>query len=235
MKKILISIAVLFCLASVSSLAALSYDNNEFQQKSRAYTELAAKAYDDGNYEVATDYANKAEENAALSVAFIQKMIARADSQDLLYKAHTRLTWATEKKAAKFFPGAFENATNLVATGDGQFASEDYASAGDSAQKALDALSVVSEVTPLPAFYKVKEWLTNKDCLWNIAANPAVYGNPLLWDKLYEANKSNLKQPKNPDLLMPDAILVIPSIKGEFREGTYDPSIKYDSFKSQVK
>ena len=235
MKKILISIAVLFCLASVSSLAALSYDNNEFQQKSRAYTELAAKAYDNGNYEAATDYARKAEDNAALSVEFIQKMIARADSQDLLYKAHTRLTWATEKKAEKFFPGPFVDATALVATGDELFASEDYASAGESAQKALDALAVVSEVTPLPAFYKVQEWLTNKDCLWNIAANPAVYGNPLLWDKLYEANKVNLKQPKNPNLLMPDAIIAIPSIKGEFREGTYDPSIKYDSFKSQTK
>ena len=235
MKKLLISIAVLFCLASVSSLAALSYDNNEFQQKSRAYTELAAKAYDDGDYEVATDYARKAEENAALSVAFIQKMIARADSQDLLYKAHTRLTWATEKKAAKFFPGPFADATALVASGDELFASEDYASAGDSAQKALDALSVITEVTPLPAFYKVQKWVSNKDCLWNIAANPAIYGNPFLWEELYKANKANLKQPKNPDLLMPDAILVIPSIKGEFREGTYDPSIKYDSFKSQVK
>jgi len=223
MKKIVVCIAVLFCLASVSSLAALSYDNNEFQQKSRAYTELAAKAYDEGNYEVATDYAQKAEENASLSVAFIQKMIARADSQNLLYKAHTRLSWATEKKAAKFFPEAFANATTLVATGDDLFASEDYASAGESAQKALDELAVVSEVTPLPAFYKVQDWVPNKDCLWNIAANPAVYGNPLLWDKLYEANKKNLKQPKNPDLLMPDAIIIIPSIKGEFREGTYDP------------
>ena len=235
MKKILICIAVLFCLVSVSSLAALSYDNNEFQQKSRAYTELAAKAYDEGNYDAATDYARKAEENAALSVAFIQKMIARADSQDLLYKAHTRLTWATEKKAAKFFPGPFETATALVATGDEFFASEDYASAGDSAQKALDALSAVTDVTPLPAYYKVQKWLTTKDCLWNIAANPAIYGNPFLWEKLYNANKANLTQPKNPDLLMPGDIITIPSIKGEYREGTYDPSIKYDSFKSQVK
>jgi nucleoid-associated protein YgaU len=235
MKKIVVCVAVLFCLASVSSLSALSYDNNEFQQKSRAYTELATKAFDDGNYEAATDYAREAEENAALSVAFIQKMIARADSQNLLYKAHTRLTWAREKKAAKFFPGPFANATTLVATGDELFVSEDYSSAGESAQKALDELSIVSDVTPLPAFYKVQEWLINRDCLWNIAANPAVYGNPLLWDKLYEANKASLKQPKNPNLLMPDFIIVIPSIKGEFREGTYDPSIKYDSFKSQVK
>ena len=30
-------------------------------------------------------------------------------------------------------------------------------------------------------------------------------------------------------------IVKIPSIKGEYREGTYDPSVKYESFKSQVK
>jgi len=234
MRKSILCIAVLFCLASISSLAAISYDNNEFQQKSRAYTELAAKAYDNGNYEAATEYARKAEENAALSVAFIQKMIARADCQTLVYKAHTRLTWAKELKAEKYFPVPFGNAKTLVASADEFFAAEDYPSASDSALKALDELSVVKEVTPLPASYLVQHWVDTKDCLWNIAANPAVYGNPLLWEKLYAANKEILKQPNNPNLIMPKTLITIPSLKGEYREGTYDPAIQYDTFENQV-
>ena len=232
-RSILILAACVFC-ASLPLFAA-TYDNNEYQRKSRAYSELATKAYDDGDYDAAVEYAKQSEENASLSAAFIEKMMARADSQTLLYTAHTRLTWAKEKKADKFFPAAFESATASVASGDELFAAENYADAKARAQAALDQLAVVREIVPLPEFYAVTQWHSSKDCLWNIAKNPAVYGDPLLWDELYKANKKDLKRPADPNLLAPGMIVKIPSIKGEYREGTYDPSVKYESFKSQVK
>jgi nucleoid-associated protein YgaU len=235
MKKARLFIIAVFGLSLVLPLAALSYDNNEFQQKSRAYSELAAKAYDDGQYEAAVEYARKAEESAALSAAFIEKMIARADAQDLLAKAHTRLTWAKEKRAEKFFPEPFRNATAAVAAADDAFTAEDYPTTGASAQKALDELSVVRETLPLPSLWKVRPWQSSRDCFWNIAKNSAVYGDPLLWKELYKANKKSLKQPSNPNLLMPGMMITIPSLKGEYREGLFDPAIKYDSFKSQTK
>lgn len=235
MKKARLFITAAIGLSLALPLAALSYDNNEFQQKSRAYSELAAKAYDDGQYEAAVDYARKAEENAALSAAFIEKMIARADAQDLLFKAHTRLTWAKENHAEKFFPMPFQNATVAVASADDSFAAEDYPSTGLSSQKALDELSVVREIVPLPSLWKIRPWQSSRDCFWNIAKNSAVYGDPLLWKELYKANKKSLKRPSNPDLLTPGMTITIPSLKGEYREGAYDPSIKYESFKSQVK
>lgn len=234
MRKYPVFIAALVCLSLTVPLSALSYDNNEYQQKSRAYSQLAAKAYDEGQYEAAVEYSKKAEENAELSTAFIEKMIARADSQNLLFKAHTRLTWATEKHAAKFFPEPFQSATASVASADDLFAAEKYADANGASQSALDALSVVREITPLPATWNVEKWHLSKDCFWNIAANPAVYGTPLLWKELYKANKKSLKRPSDPDLLMPNSVIVIPSIRGEYREGEYDPSIKYESFKSQT-
>lgn len=234
MKKLLAFMAVIFSLSLTAPLFALSYDNNEYQRKSRAYSELAAKAYDEGEYEAAVDYAKKAEENAALSVAFIEKMIARSDSQKLLFEAHTRLTWATELKADKYFPEPYISAGDAVAAADELFAREDYADANVESQKALDALSVVRKIIPLPATWRVKKWNGAKDCFWNIAKDPAIYGDPLLWKELYKANKPDLKQPSNPDLIMPDMIMVIPSLKGEYREGEYDPSITYESFKSQI-
>ncbi len=234
MKKILCFFALTLCVASFLPIAAASYDNNEYQRKSRAYTELAAKAYDDGDYAGAVEYANLAEENARLSAAFIQGMIARSDAEKTLYAARTRLAWAKGIKADVYFPGAVKSASDSIDVSAAAFASESWPQSKAAAQAALDALSVVKEIIPLPANWHVEPWDPSKDCLWNIAANPAVYGNPLLWEKLYEANKKSMKQPSNPNLLMPGQNIVIPSIKGEYREGTYDPERTYEPFKNQV-
>ena len=53
MKKI---ITILIFLLVLIPLFAVSYDDNEYQRKSRAYTELAAKAYDEGDYEASIEY-----------------------------------------------------------------------------------------------------------------------------------------------------------------------------------
>jgi len=235
MKKTTPVLALVLILSAVVPASALSYDNNEFQRKSRAYTELAAKAYDEGDYDAAVEYARQAEDNASLSSAFIEKMLVRADTQTVLFRAHTRLTWAREKKAEKYFPDVFDSASRSIAAGDDYFTAENFAEAKKAAESALDSLSVVREIIPLPATWKVKLWLSTRDCLWNIAANPAVYGNPLLWEELYKANREALKQPANPNLVMPGMEVVIPSLFGEYREGAYDPKIKYEPLSSQIR
>ncbi len=235
MKKYILATVIVFCLVGLLPLAAASYDNNEFQRKSRAYSEMAVTAYDEGDYDGAVEYAKQAESNALLSAAFIEKAIARADTETVLFKAHTRLTWAKDKKAEKYFPSEFETATVSVASADGLFAQEEYSGAKQYAELALESLSVIREIIPLPATYRVELWTKTRDCLWNIAKNPAVYGNPLAWEKLYEANKKYLKQPANPNLLKPGMIVKIPSIQGEYREGAYNPSIKYEPFKAAKK
>lgn len=235
MKKNIVSILVFFCLAGIIPLVAASYDNNEFQRKSRSFTELATTSFDEGDYDAALVYAKEAEKYANLSAELIEKAITRAETQDLLYKAHTRLTWAKGLKAEIFFPSAFESASLAIASGDSSFASEDFPSARAFAEKAIESLVSVREITPLPAFYRIDKWASAKDCFWNIASNPAIYGNPFMWDKLYKANKGKLKRPSNPNLLLPGMLIAIPSIQGEYREGTYDPSIKYESLKSQKK
>lgn len=234
MKKILSTLLAALCIASFLPLAAATYDNNEYQRKSRAYSDMAARAYDDGDYTAAVEYAKIAEENARLSAAFIQGMIARSDAEKTLYAARTRLAWAKGIKAEVYFPAAVKSAADSIDVSAAAFASESWPQSKAAAQAALDSLSVVKEIIPLPASWTVELWNPSKDCLWNIAANPAVYGDPLLWEKLYDANKKALKQPSNPNLLMPGQTIVIPSIKGEFREGPYDKDRKYEPFKNQV-
>ncbi len=234
MKKRYFIAACLVCAASILPLSAATWDNNEFQRKSRAYSDLAAKAFDEGDYDASVSYAAEAEKNAVLSRAFIEKAIVRSDAETALLKARTRLAWATGKKAERFYPDAFKTATDAIESGDGLFAAEDYAGAKAQAEIALAALADVREVFPLPARYRVGIWRSTRDCLWNIAKNPAIDGDPLMWKKLYDANRKALKRPDDPDLLEPGMILSVPSLSGELREGEYDPAIKYEPY-SKVK
>lgn len=235
MKKSVLIIAALLIAASVLPLSALTYENNEFQRRSKAYSELAVKAFDDGDYDASAAYAEQAERFAEESAAFIERMIARSEAEAEMNRARTRLAWAKEAKAERNFPAAYSRASEEVDAGGKAFDGEDYPAAKGHATRALEALASVRDVVPLPAYYKVGRWVTSRDCLWNIAANPAVYGNPFLWVELYKANKRSLKRPSDPNLLMPGMVVEIPSLKGEYREGTYDPSVKYESFKSQTK
>lgn len=45
------------------------------------------------------------------------------------------------------------------------------------------------------------------DCLWKIAAQPEIYGDPLKWPLIFNANKDIIK---DPDLIYPDQQLIIP-------------------------
>ena len=310
MKKI---IAFLLLTAFLLPVFSVSYDDNEFQRKSRAYTALANKSFDEGDYEAAIEYAKLAESYAQKSADFIQKMLAKTEAEQEMNKARTRLTWAKKNKVPDNYPEAYAAAEDAVKSGDTAFKNGSYDVAVVFAKKALKALSGVkaqankpeqpktvaqkpktqekpktepkktapaakktepavkkptepaekkpaaqeesaetkeSEPAPvpppepdattepadeevtmpdLPAEYRVRTWRGEKDCFWNIAANDAVYGDPFMWRKLYEANKNKLPDPKNPDWVEPDTILVIPSIRGEKRSGLYDPSVLYKS------
>ena len=80
---------------------------------------------------------------------------------------------------------------------------------------------------PLPSQYTVRPWATTRDCLWNIAGYPWVYGDPRRWPELYEANKTRMPQPNNPDLIHPGFVINIPSSTGEIRQGMWDPNTNY--------
>ena len=244
MKGKLCFIQAVFFLAATGSLFAASYDDNSFQQKSRELSAMAERAYAEGDYDKAIEYAREAEENARLSEEYIRRMLARAEAETEMNRARTRMTWARGIKADVNFPDEYNAASDYVDMGANSFDEEDYEGAKRYAQLALEALSGVEEVAieeavaeevaveevkaPIfPARYRVEKWTAAHDCFWTIAANKAVYGNPFLWPKLYEANKNRLPRRNNPNLISPGTIIEIPSLWGERREGLYNPSADY--------
>ena len=238
MKKAAILCTVFFVLGAVL-LFAVSYDNNEYQRKSRAYSELARRAYSEGDYDASIEYSRLAEENAQKSADYIQYMLARVEAEQAMNRARTRYTWAKNNKAEEKYPEAFKTATEALQAGNTAFGNKDFDVAVVCAKKVLDALAVVtgdeSSFATLPAQYRIRTWRGERDCLWNIAKDKAIYDNPYLWRKLYEANKNKLPDPNNPDWVEPGIILTIPSLRGEKRDGMYDPAVTYEKLPSGKK
>jgi hypothetical protein len=82
-------------------------------------------------------------------------------------------------------------------------------------------LADVNEFATLPARYTVRTWKEFRDCFWNIAGYPFVYGDPTQWRRLYEANKGKLRRPDNPDPPPSRHRAGHPEHQGEAREGMW--------------
>lgn len=227
MKKVISIFAAI--LVSVSAFAA-SYKNNTYQKLANEYTRKAQIAMDAGEYELSVEYAKKAEENAALSQAFIKMMLARGNAETDMKQASKRIDYAKSIYADRNFPMAFSAAQTAFANAQSAFEAEDYETASSYAKQVMDSLADIREITPLPEYYVVRPWAETKDCYWNISGRPYVYNNPLLWENLYQENKNNMPRPNDPNLIMPGMKMKIPSITGEFRDGVYNPKKSYEPY-----
>lgn len=225
-KKLLLLILLFTC----GTLFAASYTNNEFQKLAREYTKKAEIAFDEGEYDLAVEYTLKAEENAELSQAYIQMMLAKSDAETQLKLAANQLENSIRIRGDVNYPIAFNAGKTAYERGLQEYEKEEYISAAAFAIEALTAFAGIKEITPLPQFYTVKPWADTKDCYWNISGRPYVYNNPTLWENLYQANKSKMKNPSNPDLIYPGMKMTIPSISGEYREGEYSSKKQYEPF-----
>lgn len=83
------------------------------------------------------------------------------------------------------------------------------------------------KVTVLPQYYVVVRRVPLTDALWRIAGYSYIYNNPIEWYRIYEANRNVLRDPNNPDLILPGQRLIIPSLNGEERSGQYNPDLEY--------
>jgi len=148
-----------------------------FFEESRRLLALAEEAFERGDYEAATMYAQEAARYARLSEE--EYIEIEADEEPVSSYARTE---------------------TVVPDSDGY---------------------------PLPATFTVRLWVVYGDSLWNIAALPEVYGDPYKWPILFEANRHNMPNPNNPDLIEPGMLLEIPSLAGELREGVWQSGRSY--------
>jgi nucleoid-associated protein YgaU len=227
MKKTILTV---FLLTTLFSVFAASYTNNEFQKLANEYNKKAEVAFDNGEYDLAVEYSMLAAQNSELSEAYVNTMIAKADASKQIKYAQNQLAWAEKVHGDIYYPMTYTAGKAALDAALLAFEKEDYAGATVFAKESLKYLAEIKEVTPLPQYYVVKPWAETKDCYWNISGRPYVYNNPTLWENLYQANKDQMKDPSDPDLIYPGMKMEIPSITGEYREGVYDSKKSYDAY-----
>jgi nucleoid-associated protein YgaU len=204
--------------------------NNKYFQESQRFARLAEGTYTLGDYDASTDYANEAIRNAELSDEYVALQMKIREANSAIAAAKYRIDWAVSSGASKQFPVEFREAETWYNESLSARIDEEWDNAIDAAHRVVELLAYIDApagTLPLPAQYTVRSWSTFKDCLWNIAGRPWVYGNPRQWRVLYNANRAKFPDPNNPNWIEPGMVLDIPSIKGEFRQGSWDGNRSY--------
>jgi tetratricopeptide (TPR) repeat protein len=196
--------------------------NNEYLLENNRLIGLAEGSFAEGKYDEAVKYAQEAILYAQMSDDWIAMQIKIRETNEVIATAQERFDWATDNGAPVRYVEAYKEAETALSDALDARSREDWDTAKESAQKVISILAILPETPVLPAQYLVRNWKTVKDCLWNIAAKPQIYGDPWQWRVIYNANKAKLPRPGNPHLIEPGMILDIPSIKGETRSGLLD-------------
>ncbi len=195
--------------------------DNEYYRESLRFKNLAQEAFEYGDYDASANYAAEATRNAQLSDDYIALMLKKKAVDDAIAAAGDKLDWAASIGADKTYPDQYGAGKGAYDAALGARDAEAWDDALAAARRVLDLLAELTELAPLPARYTVRPWATARDCFWNIAGYPFVYGDPTKWKLLYEANKTRLRRPENPDLLHVGIVLNIPSIRNEVRDGSW--------------
>ena len=196
--------------------------NNEYYIESLRLQKLAQETYDYGDYGLSASIAQEAIRNAELSDKYA--------ASKLIPEAQRLLEWADDNGIEKKFPNNYNEGLTQYETSIDAYGNEEWHNSVIAAIKAIEIFGAFagSAIPPSgtsgrPRQYTVRTWRVEKDCFWNIAGYPWVYGDPFKWKILYDANKSKLPDPENPDLVEPGMVLDIPSLQGEARQGMYRP------------
>jgi hypothetical protein len=227
--------------------------NNKYFLESVRLTNMAEEAYEEGDYDASSLYSEEAVRYAFLSDEYVLLQLKIREADDAIAAARKRLDFAVSVNAASRYPSDYSRAQAAFTQAGALRDAESWDPAINAANSVLAALAYVDAEPPrvpqqpipvqaipvqpprptegpqLPAQYTVRPWSISKDCLWNIAGRPWVYNDPRQWKLLYEANKNRMPDPNNPDLIRPDFVLNIPSIKGETRQGMWESGKTYPS------
>lgn len=238
-RHILFCIAVLLCAAA--ALPAQSLLDNEYYRKVQGIRYRAEQALAAGDYDGAASLAAEAKENLAKSDAYVEDAMGFYKANGWLNRANDRVAYAKSIAADVNYADAYKKAASDARGARVTLDAKEYDTStmlSKSALAALEGIAVVEApkrpVEPTkpaepswPQYYEVRLIPSRRDCFWRIAEYPFVYNNPWKWKLLYEANKSLLGDPENPDLIEPGQVFEIPSLAGEKREGTWDPEKYY--------
>ncbi|TVQ37418.1 MAG: hypothetical protein EA384_12265 [Spirochaetaceae bacterium] len=224
-------IAIVTALLLVFGVALASAQNllqdNPHAQRARELRRQSEQAIDEGEYNRAYDYALEAQEESRKAREWAEMMLWAYRAGGARNRAQERLSFVRGIDAQTHFPDEYRNAVGFYEEGQQLFGDERYQPSFEAFQSVLAALESVRRVTVaadvLPRYYEVRRIPERRDSFWRIAGYDFVYGNSREWRNLYEANRDMLQDPDNPRLIQPGMLFEIPSIRGERREGVWQP------------
>ncbi|MCL2043959.1 MAG: LysM peptidoglycan-binding domain-containing protein [Treponema sp.] len=195
---------------------------NRYLLESIRLTRLAEENFNNANFDASYNYAQEAIYYTRLSDAFVAIALAQYRINSITTASNISGQHTGEINEAQVVYDA-----SLSAWDD-----ENWEEAMTLANNAIALLAHIRTHNEriLPATYSVRTWALHGDSFWNIAARPWVYGNPHQWRILYNANRSKLPNPNNPNIITPGMVIDIPSIRGETRAGAWDPNVSYPAF-----
>jgi hypothetical protein len=236
-RALLFSVLLLMAAVFVFSQATvpLSLRDNQFLYESLRLNNLARLAYDEGDFLASETYAEEAIVFAAISDEYVRLRLKMAETDNAIAAAKDRLDYADSLNASVLYPSEYGRATGAYGEARAYRLAESWDNAIAAANQVLAALAgidfdAILAGGILPSQYTVRPWQLSRDCLWNIAGRPWVYNDPYKWPLLFEANRSNMPEFDNPDLIHPGMVLNIPSIGGELRQGMWSADVDYPSF-----
>ncbi|GHV25060.1 hypothetical protein AGMMS4952_01890 [Spirochaetia bacterium] len=235
MKRIILVVSITLFVCGISPVFSQDVPadvlNNQYYLESVRLTGLARELYDYGDYDASSVHAVEALRYAQLSDEYVALQLKIKEANDAITAAKARIDRAIQTGANRTNPreyGMAERAYDEAIS----FREEEYwDDAITAARRVIDVLAFVKVPSALPAQYTVRTWKGVKDCLWNIAGRPWVYGDSHKWRLLYNANKQKLPDPNNPNIIEPGMVLDIPSLKGERREGAWDENKTYEAIR----
>jgi hypothetical protein len=148
----------------------------------------------------------------------------------LIGEAKRLLDWADSENVEERFPNEYTQGKDYYETSLTARDNREWSVSINSAIRSIEILSWLESgrTAPLPRYYTVRSWRAYRDCFWTIAGRPWVFGDSWRWRELYEANRERLPNPNNPNLIEPGFVIEIPSIRGEVRQGMWDPTRTYE-------
>ena len=224
MKKIIFSVLMLLLISAAAWTQSLQ--DNEYYQKMLELKAQSERAFESGDYAAAKRLAEEARSYREDSERWIATQLAAYKARSALNRLKDRLARVSSWNARENFPEEYAEGMELYNRSFGEFYDdEEYVVSLATSERAMEVLSVISYVESgpqFPAYYIVRLLPGNADCLWTIAGYDFIYGNSWEWRKIYEANRDILPDRDNPHLILPEMRLVIPSLNGESRSGTWE-------------
>ena len=126
--------------------------NNRYFIESVRLTNLAQKAFEDGDYDLSTQYSAEAVKYAELSDEYVKLQLKIKETNDAIAAAKNRLDWAASApvNARQRYPAEYGIAETAYNQATGFRKAEQWDDAIAEAQRVISALAYVTETPPVP-------------------------------------------------------------------------------------